>query len=112
MVSAQAAALPRAGSNRDAGAPDLEQHLLGDLLGLGRISQHLPDHPVHRPGQLAVDQLERPVVAARHQGQQGGQVRLMFRHRVRLPLSYIRPAHALLFEARRIRIAPASLRKK
>ena len=82
MVSAQAAALPRAGSNLDADAPDLEQHLLGDFLGLGRISQHLPDHPVHRPGQLAVDQLERPVVAARHQGQQGGQVRLMFRTRV------------------------------
>jgi hypothetical protein len=49
-------------------APDLEQHLLGDFLRLGRISQHLPDHPVHRPGQLTVDHFERLVVAARHPG--------------------------------------------
>jgi hypothetical protein len=94
MVSAQAAALPRAGSNLDA---------------VRRVSQHLPDHAVHRAGQFAVDQLERPVVAARHQNQLGGEIRLVVRRRLRLQLSYIRPAHAPHSRPNGLRIAPASL---
>jgi hypothetical protein len=79
------------------GTPDLEQHLLRDLLGLGRIAQHLPHHPVDRGGQFGVDELERPVVAARHPAQQRGHVRR--RGSLGLPLTYLRPAHDPLFEA-------------
>jgi hypothetical protein len=44
-------------------APDLEQHLLGDLFGLGRVAQHGADQAVNRSGQPVVDRLERALVA-------------------------------------------------
>jgi hypothetical protein len=52
------------------GAPYFKQYLLGDLLGLGRIAQHLADEPVDRAGELVVHGLEGGVLAARHEGKQ------------------------------------------
>jgi len=82
------------------GTPDVEQHLLRDLLGLGRVAQHLPDDAVDRAGEFGIDELERPMVAARHLAQQRGEVRRQgLRVRLGLPLTYLRPAHDPVFEA-------------
>ena len=70
MVWIQVVALPRAGVEPGGGAPDLDQHLLGDLLGLGRVAQHPADHAEHRAGDPVVQQLERRRVAARDPVQQ------------------------------------------
>jgi hypothetical protein len=79
--------------------PDLKQNLLRDLLGLGRVAQHLPDDAVDRAGEFGVDELERPVVAARHLAQQRGEVRRQgLRVRLGPPPTYLRPAHDPVFE--------------
>ena len=39
--------------------PDLEQHVLGDLLGLGRVADHPPDDAEHRRGDLVVERRRR-----------------------------------------------------
>jgi hypothetical protein len=89
------------------GPPDLEQYLLGDFLGLGRIPQHLPDDAVYRPGQLSVDRLEGLVVAAGYLGQEKSQI-------LGLPLSgagiwpcraYLWPVHVMHSGRTRKRIA-------
>jgi hypothetical protein len=46
------------------GGPELEEHLLGDLLGLGRVAQHGRDLTVDRFPQLLVNQVECPVLSA------------------------------------------------
>jgi hypothetical protein len=46
------------------GRPELEEHLLGDLLGLGRVAEHGRDLIVDRLSQLLVNQVERPVLSA------------------------------------------------
>ena len=51
--------------------PHLEQHLLGDLLGLGRIADHPPDDAEHGRGHLVVDRVEGRLVAPGHQPQAG-----------------------------------------
>jgi hypothetical protein len=53
-----------AGVVADGGPPHFEEHLLGDLFGLGRIADHGPDEALNRAGQLGEDQIERSVVAA------------------------------------------------
>src|SRR4051794_18956286 len=53
--------------------PDLEQHILGDLLGLGRVADHPPDDAEHRRGDLVVEEVEGIRVAARYAADKPGQ---------------------------------------
>jgi hypothetical protein len=52
--------------------PDLDQHLLGDLLRLARIS----DHPQHQAGEVVIDPFEGGTIAPGHTAQQLAQVGL------------------------------------
>src|SRR5205814_7278314 len=58
------------------GAPDLQQDLLRDFLGLRRVPQHPADQPVDRAREPVVDLLERGLVAPGHVREQAAQVRL------------------------------------
>jgi hypothetical protein len=58
------------------GAPDLEQDLLGDLLRLRWVAEHLAYQPVHGAGHLVIHRLERAGVTARHVREQRVQIRL------------------------------------
>jgi len=50
--------------------PELEEHLLGDLLGLGRVAQHGRDLTVDRLAELPVNQVEGAVLSASHGSEQ------------------------------------------
>jgi hypothetical protein len=56
------AALARVEVHR--GRPELEEHLLGNLLGLGWVTEHGRDLMVDRLSQLLVNQVECPVLSA------------------------------------------------
>jgi hypothetical protein len=89
------------------GPPDLEQHLLGDFLGLGRIAQYLPDHAVYRPGQLTVDRLEGLVIAPGDLGQEKSQIPglPLSGTGIRSDLPYLWPVHVMHSRRTRKRIA-------
>ena len=40
--------------------PHLEHHLLGDFLGLGRITDHLEDQAIHRSREAVIHRLVKP----------------------------------------------------
>jgi hypothetical protein len=52
------------------GPPHLEEDLLGDLLGLGRIPENPADDAVHRAGHPVIQRLERHLVATCHVDEQ------------------------------------------
>jgi hypothetical protein len=54
--------------------PQLEEHLLGDLLGLGRVAQHGRDLPVDRLAELLVNQVKCPMLSAAYGSEQRIQV--------------------------------------
>jgi hypothetical protein len=56
------------------GRPELEEHLLGDLLGLGRVAEYGRDLMVDRLSQLLVNQVECPMLSASDGTQQRIQV--------------------------------------
>jgi hypothetical protein len=56
------------------GRPELEEHLLGDLLGLGRVAEHGRDLMVDRLSQLLVNEVECPVLSASDGTQQRIQI--------------------------------------
>ena len=56
------------------GRPELEEHLLGNLLGLSRVAEHGRDLMVDRFSQLLVNQVECPVLSASDGAKQGIQV--------------------------------------
>ena len=64
-----------AGVELGRGPPDLEQDVLGDLLGLGRVADHPPDDAEHRRGDLVVDGVEGGRVAPRDQADLRGEIR-------------------------------------
>src|SRR5450755_1314756 len=47
----------------EGGAPEFEEYLLGDLLGLGRVPEHSTDLTLDRLPQLLVNEIEGPVLA-------------------------------------------------
>ena len=59
MVRIQLTALPRVGVEPGAGAPDVQQGFLGDLLGLGRVADDPEHQPVDPGGHRVVELGER-----------------------------------------------------
>lgn len=61
------------------GAPQFQEHLLGDLLGLGVITHHRVGQPQHRRRQPLVERGETIPVTGAHREQQlllrGGRIR-------------------------------------
>ena len=55
-------------------APQLDEDLLGDLLGLGGVTHHAPHDAVHRGRQLVIELGERSLVAPRDPSHQGSRV--------------------------------------
>ena len=54
----------------DRGAPQLQQHVLGDFVGLGGVAKHGEYLIADRIAQLPVDHVEGPVFAPRHGAEQ------------------------------------------
>jgi hypothetical protein len=71
------------------GRPELEEHLLGDLLGLGRVAQHGRDLTVDRLTELRVNQVEGRLLPASHGSKQ----------RIEVPVDRRRRARVLLLAA-------------
>jgi hypothetical protein len=76
MVITHVAAPPMAGSNRAGGPPHLEEDLLGDLLGLGRIAKNLAYDAVHRADHPVIQRFERFLVATCHVDEQDVEIPL------------------------------------
>jgi hypothetical protein len=88
------------------GRPELEEHLLGDLLGLGRVAKHGRDLTVHRFTQLLVNQVECPVLSVSDGTQERIQVVATGRGR-RAGAPALLPTHERYSKAPAVRLAPS-----
>src|SRR5262249_33358146 len=104
------AALGRVEAGR--GPPYLQQDLLANLLGLGRVAHYPQDEAIHRAGQGVVDSLERGLVASRYPREQAVQVLVatLRTGHFRLGCTHAAWPHAFHSAPRRERMAPSCRR--